>query len=270
MVGGRYELMTLALALALSPGCGGKARGTESDPGAAARGGSEPNAAGSSSAGGTAPKPGTGGVANGGGAGAGMGGVQNVGGDGVAGMAAAGAAGAPSTDTCASDAECVLVGCCHWCMAIPVSEPDPLNCAVIDCAGLGCGEFASGAVEPRCVAGRCVTSISCDERLLPDEVVLPPCPDGTAHAIEPAGTTNCMPVGECSSVSSCAVCESAGLSCVVHESGGLTPLGPFSYHCVDVPAECNGAPSCDCMKTCSEPGICSEDGLRCTEFCPNC
>jgi hypothetical protein len=255
MVGGRFKLMTLALALALSPGCGGKARGTESDPGAAARGGSEPNAGGSSSAGG-------------GGAGAGMGGVQNVGGDGVAGMAAAGAAGAPTVDTCTSDAECQLVGCCHSCAAVGVNEPDPFNCAAIDCAGGGCGEFASGAVEPRCVAVRCVTSISCDERLLPKEI-LAPCPDGQAHAIEPGGTTACMRVGECSSVTSCAVCESAGLSCVVHEPGGLTPLGP-TFHCVAVPADCSGQPSCACMKTCLEPAMCSEDGLRCTEFCPNC
>ena len=50
-------------------------------------------------------------------------------------------------------------------------------------------------------------------------------------------------------------------------------IGPI-YHCLDVPDECNGDPSCDCMGelACPETGFhCNDEGtadLSC--YCPVC
>jgi hypothetical protein len=199
--------------------------------------------------------------------------MVGVAGTGVAGTVTIPAdAGAPrAAGTCVADAECRLFQCCSVCSALAVDEPDPINCAAVDCTGFGCAEYSSAPVEARCVAGRCVTSVSCDERFRVEADVLPPCPAGQAHAIEPQGTAACMTAAECRSVTSCTVCQAAGLSCVVNEHGGLRPEGQFTYHCVDIPPECGSGQSCECMQTCiGVHTLCSGNGTHCAEICVNC
>jgi hypothetical protein len=82
--------------------------------------------------------------------------------------------------------------------------------------------------------------------------------------------TACLALTECSSVPSCAVCEQAGLACVVELFSGR---GSQSYHCVSTPPDCDG--SCACMNVCNETlAVCSEqtapESLQCYVDCPTC
>lgn len=63
----------------------------------------------------------------------------------------------------------------------------------------------------------------------------------------------------CSSGQIC-ITESAGSQCQVNEDAGIGQYETYRWSCIDLPAECNGLPSCDCV---SGPGLCfglSSDG----------
>jgi hypothetical protein len=63
----------------------------------------------------------------------------------------------------------------------------------------------------------------------------------------------------CSTGQICVTGES-GSQCQVNYDAGIGQYQTYSWTCVDVPAECDGIPSCDCV---TGPGLCfgpSEDG----------
>lgn len=52
---------------------------------------------------------------------------------------------------------------------------------------------------------------------------------------------------------------SAGSQCGVNFDAGIGPYDEISAMCIDLPAACNGIPSCDCV---SGPGLCFGAGDR--------
>jgi hypothetical protein len=261
----------------LMTGCGGKTGSSVDEDGtggnaSASTGGSLQGGSGGSLQGGSGGRPGAGGVSTGGRGGASAGGSSSGGLAGEAGGGFAGGGGVPPSDgRCTTDADCWVFSCCTTCEAVAIGEPEPFNCSVVDCAGLGCAELGLGATEARCFAGRCVLNHSCNSAMLIEPALPPSCPAGLARPVNANGWGPCIPVTECAEVDSCAVCETAGLACVTNEFGGLRPGGQFTYHCVTLPTECNGAPSCACMQTCIAPhSNCTANGQQCVEFCPNC
>ena len=49
------------------------------------------------------------------------------------------------------------------------------------------------------------------------------------------------------------VTESAGSQCQVNLDAGIGPYSTYSWMCVDLPAACDGIPSCSCA---GGPGLC--------------
>jgi hypothetical protein len=49
------------------------------------------------------------------------------------------------------------------------------------------------------------------------------------------------------------VTESAGSQCQVNFDAGIGPYATYSWMCVDLPAACDGIPSCSCA---GGPGLC--------------
>src|SRR5688572_31547544 len=49
--------------------------------------------------------------------------------------------------------------------------------------------------------------------------------------------------------------ESAGSSCQVNDAG-IDQYEVYAYSCFDLPADCDGVPSCDCV---SGPGLCRSE-----------
>jgi hypothetical protein len=60
----------------------------------------------------------------------------------------------------------------------------------------------------------------------------------------------------CTSGQICIV-ESSGSQCQVNYDAGVGQYQPYAWTCIDLPAACDGVPSCDCVDT---PGICSGPG----------
>jgi hypothetical protein len=56
----------------------------------------------------------------------------------------------------------------------------------------------------------------------------------------------------CTSGQICII-ESAGSQCMVSYDAGIEPYEILSATCIDLPAACDGVPSCDCI---SGPGMC--------------
>jgi hypothetical protein len=79
-----------------------------------------------------------------------------------------------------------------------------------------------------------------------------------------------VPTTECTSVTSCASCQSGTTAC----AGYVTQLGNQA-HCVTVPSACNGDASCACLG----PTVCLPPYTSCNDFsglkgvscgCPTC
>lgn len=66
-----------------------------------------------------------------------------------------------------------------------------------------------------------------------------------------AGPYLCGP-STCASGQIC-VTESAGSQCQVNPDAGIGPYDTYAWTCLDVPAACNGVPSCSCV---AGQGIC--------------
>jgi hypothetical protein len=107
-----------------------------------------------------------------------------------------------------------------------------------------------------------VIARSCNPSAILCDAVEPTCPAGQVPSIKGGCWGPCLAPGECSDVSSCKVCDAAGLSCVTIEANAA-PV----YHCVSKPAACDKNPTCSCMSVCQRPYQCSAPGstaLTCT------
>jgi len=190
-------------------------------------------------------------------------GTAGTGTAGTGGTAQGGSAGAgQSAAECLTADDCVLMADCCSCVSIPRDSPYgqcDAACAETACEALGVDQGDVG-----CSAGRCVIARSCDQREVVCFAAVPECPHGQAPVVaNRCYTGRCMPVSECSGVSSCDVCESAGLSCVRHDTGFIM--------CIDTPAACEANPTCSCMGACTAPSLCGDpesEELEC--YCPVC
>lgn len=139
---------------------------------------------------------------------------------------------------CATAADCKLVDDCCNCEAIPKTQMDPQcsqQCLQSACMALG----VTPTVD--CQAGRCIAAFDCDGSKVTCLTPQPVCPAGETNLVNGlCWTQQCVPVTQCAFVDDCAACT-ATQACVFY-GGGI-----MKRHCVDVPPECNGTPSCACM-----------------------
>lgn len=173
--------------------------------------------------------------------------------------------GTPATCTSASD--CALADGCCTCMAY-VKGQGVADCAMA-CSQTACAKLGIAASNVTCVAGRCVLGKSCDARLVTCNSVPPPCAAGRAAIVENGcyGTA-CIDVGQCTAVTSCSVCDAAGLACVTDQVDSV--VGD-DYHCISVPSSCAQNPTCQCLGACNPSFQCantSSTALVCQ--CPTC
>lgn len=66
----------------------------------------------------------------------------------------------------------------------------------------------------------------------------------------PCGANSCI-TGQV-----CLIMES-GSQCGVNEDAGIGPYQEYSWTCIDLPEQCDGVPSCDCV---AGGGFCSVNG----------
>jgi hypothetical protein len=139
---------------------------------------------------------------------------------------------------CTTAADCKLEDDCCACAALPNSTPFPTcmqNCFQSACTAL----MYTGM--PDCQAGRCVAGFDCDMNSVVCLTPQPACAPGeTASVKNGCWDNHCVPTTECSFVSDCTQCGT-GQACASY-GGGI-----MKSHCVDVPPECGGTPSCACM-----------------------
>jgi hypothetical protein len=177
-----------------------------------------------------------------------------------------GGAGGSTTATpqCTSDADCQLENDCCACAGLPASQMLP-NCPG-QCLIPSCQPF--GAKAARCTAGQCTTDVSCDQSKVLCAAPTPQCAKGQVPSVLGACWGPCIDATQCSRVTTCADCASAGLSCVQYD----TQLGPQA-HCVKVPAPCSDA-TCACLgpAVCTPPfGLCGDvSKTQVTCGCPTC
>jgi hypothetical protein len=116
-----------------------------------------------------------------------------------------------------------------------------------------------------CAAGRCVIDRSCDDRYVTCDVATPECGDGSAPEVrDGCYTGTCREVAQCLGVSSCAVCEAAGLNCVT-----LSALGGPNYQCVSTREGCDPT-DCECMGVCTSPFVCDPGAEQLSCSCLSC
>ncbi|MFZ5891099.1 MAG: hypothetical protein ACOY0T_08610 [Myxococcota bacterium] len=242
-----------------SPGAGGRGSGGS--------GGTVVGSGGKGGAAGAAGKSGSGGTATGGAAG--KGGTLGSGGVASGGAPASGGAvgqggNVSGGGVCKSASDCRLQNDCCACLSVGTGElTATCNLACIQSA---CAAIGITADDVACIAGRCVFSRSCNTNRAMCEAEPPTCAAGKVPSIDNGCWGPCIPVGECSQVTSCKDCEAAGLVCVTDQ----LQAGPV-YHCVSVPPACNGKPNCQCMSACLSPlqcGSATETNLSCV--CPTC
>lgn len=164
------------------------------------------------------------------------GGVGGSGADGGGGAGASGGA-AHVQPECQAREDCHLVNSCCDCASVPLDVELP--CRGEECFAPLCAAFE--AVEAECRLGRCVTSVDCEIAKVACDQQPPQCPAGQTPTVEGACYGGCFPAVDCSAVSYCEQCG-PGQACVAE----VAQTGPV-YHCIEMPAECNGAPSCECM-----------------------
>jgi hypothetical protein len=141
--------------------------------------------------------------------------------------------------SCQTSAECRLQvsGCqCLSVGATEMPEGPAASCPMPD----ACGALGLDSDDAICAAGRCVLNRRCDD----SDVGLP--------------------LAECGAVTSCDLCERAGLRCVGTRGHG--PNAPVTHHCVTEPPECAGTPTCACLKFCPEPSECWDPSLTCVRY----
>jgi hypothetical protein len=148
---------------------------------------------------------------------------------------------------------CVLVDDCCTCAAIPAGEMPP-PCDDVLCLVPKCTELGNSMAVVACEAHRCVASFNCDR----DQVVClapePLCPPGETASVTGGCWGPCVPATECSYVAACDQCDQASQVCVHISVGPVERL-----HCVALPPECGGTPSCACMGA----SVCG--GIPCSE-----
>jgi hypothetical protein len=171
----------------------------------------------------------------------------------------AGGGGAPAPgEACSTTDDCTLFADCCQCRAIEAGTTRGmcrLNCLQDACSAMGITDQ-----DVACIAGRCVLNRACDNRGVTCRVAVPECLiNEVPEVADDCYTGQCLPVDQCSRVSSCEVCEKAGLECV--------SLDARSYHCVEPVRGCDPA-DCECMGVCTPPYQCGNDGLSC--FCTVC
>jgi hypothetical protein len=267
-----------------APGTGGASGssgtatgGASAAAGASGTGGASAGAAGvgtGGTTGGSGGSAGSGGVSGMGGATVGTGGSTTGGAAGTGGVVQidagpAGGSGGGSTGyaECKTAADCDLFTDCCTCQAVPKGTTLP-SCKEM-CLQSDCAARTITSADLTCNAGRCVLARSCNEKTVACDMVTPAC--ASEQGMAPIVTTSCyqgscLPVAECSDVTSCDVCTKAGLACAT------TVLRTGStYHCVTIPEKCGQAPTCACMGVCTGMYQCSQPGgkdLVCS--CPTC
>jgi hypothetical protein len=165
---------------------------------------------------------------------------------------------------CTTANDCKLMNdCCTCDVYAAAANPPACNSP---CKQPLCDSMGISSDDVACVAGRCVFSLSCDVRRVACEMTPPHCDPGTVPSVKGACYGPCLPVGRCSSVSSCNECESAGLACA-----RLQAIGEPSYHCVLTARGCGTDSTCECMGVCTGSNVCSaasSGDLTCV--CPFC
>jgi hypothetical protein len=174
--------------------------------------------------------------------------------------------GAPAT-VCTSASDCALADGCCTCMAYAKGQ-GVADCAMA-CSQTACAKMGITASNVTCVAGRCVLDKRCDARLVQCNSAPPPCAAGRAAIVENGcyGTA-CIDVDQCAAVTSCSVCDAAGLACVTDQ---LNSVVGDDYHCISVPSSCAQNPTCQCVGACQPNYQCanrSSTALVCQ--CPMC
>jgi hypothetical protein len=229
--------------------------------GVAGSGGNPVGPVGSGGAGASGASGGFGAVGDGGAGG-------TTGGAGTGGQATTGGAGGgPSAvPECVDDADCTMVNDCCSCIAIPTTRQPPV-CNVPECFAPTCTSLGNPSAMAACVVGHCTAGFVCDHALVLCDSVEPVCPDGQTASVVGTCWGQCVDATECATVAECGQCG-AMQACVTE----VTQLG-LLRHCVQLPGECGGAPTCACLgpavclapfDTCSTSG----EGLSCS--CPSC
>ncbi len=228
----------LVVFLPLVPGCAGA---TEHSEPVSASVGSQTNQGGTSLGGSSGGSAGV--VATDGGGTAGT--------DGGGSGAAAGVGGASTFRECTNDADCVVLGDCCACQAVPIGT---VSRCPLDCAANRCLDLPEAPVA-RCIFGQCVLSVSC--YFPPLQPVTcgqkPSCPSGQVPSAPGGCYGPCIAATECLQVTSCADCAAPDQMCVFEQgAAGIA-------HCLEKPASCFGVPNCACMVE-----LCN--GLPCAEI----
>ncbi len=169
---------------------------------------------------------------------------------------------------CTEATQCKLFSDCCTCAAIGVGDPDPPSCFA-ECVQDACSALGVTAANVGCAAGSCNAGIDCSGNAACD-IMQPICDPGMVASISKTCYGPCVPVTQCASVPSCAVCNGPLDTCVTIDAQS----GP-SEHCVGIPKGCEGTPTCECMggSVCISPfDACSDlsgvDGMGCS--CPAC
>jgi len=191
------------------------------------------------------------------------GGNPGVGGQGGNGTSVGGA----SASLCTSASDCALADGCCTCMAYVTGQA--ISECAMGCTQTACAKLGLSASDVTCVAGRCVLGKSCDSREVQCNIVPPPCPAGQASIVEDGCfSASCIPVDQCTAVTSCSVCAAANLACVTDQINSV--LGT-QYHCVSIPANCVPNPTCQCMGACEPYYQCaSPNSTALVCQCPVC
>ncbi len=195
-----------------------------------------------------------------------------IGGQGTSGNSAIGGQGGSAMSTggasalvCTSASDCALADGCCACMAYRKGQ-DIADCAMA-CSQTACAKMGVTVSDVTCVAGRCVLSKSCDARLVTCNSAPPTCPAGQTAVVENGcyGAI-CIPVDQCTAVTSCSACDAAGLACVTDQK-----YYPNDYHCISVSSDCGHDPTCECLGACKPYLQCADPNS--TELicgCPMC
>ena len=250
---------TFAFGVALTLGlvaCGSETGSTGAGTGGGGQGGAAQGGQGGAAQGGE------GGTSQGG---AGQGGAGQ-GGSSQGGAGQGGGGAGTSTAECSTAEDCQLVNDCCACEGIPASE-EPKMCN-IDCLQPTCDSVGHFATEPLCEVGRCVAGFDCDHSTVTCDVDPPDCQPGHTAIVIDGCYGACVDAGECAQVGDCSQCNAAGHLCVTEQ----TQLG-LRHHCVPLPGECQGDPTCACMgaSVCLAPfDTCSDSATGVTCSCPAC
>jgi hypothetical protein len=206
---------------------------------------------------------------------------SNQGGQATGGSSAGGASGAgqtggamptggspnpPRDGICTTVADCAISTDCCNCFAAGPGEATASCRRACTPETTACALEGVTASDVMCVAGRCVLDRFCDLERVTCERARPACPAGTVPSRIGDCYGPCTGVSECSTVTSCDDCESAGLACVESTS----PVGPL-FTCASTPPECEANPTCACMGVCQDAFVCIEpDSTHLFCDCPHC